>query len=93
MNRQEREAELRTMLTTQRGKEELLALLKKHAGLEGEGNLPPFGTLLVDTVLNYEFSSEPGAGKGESQSQPAPVTTEPGDVKFDEPPGREAPGG
>src|SRR3954452_22278868 len=99
MDRQQREAELREMLTTQRGKEELLALLKKHAGLEGEGNLPPFGTLLVDTILNYEYSSEgatePGraAGHGRDSAQPDPEKAEPGDVKFAEPPGREAPGG
>jgi len=95
MDRKEREAELRTMLTTQRGKEELLALLMKHAGMEGKGNLPPFGTLLVETVLNYEYPSVPGTGTDqvESPSQTASVKTEPGDVKFDEPPGREAPGG
>ena len=88
MNRQQREAELREMLTTQRGKEELLATLKKHAGIE-EGNLPPFGTLLVETILNYEYPPEAKPG------HPAPVAEkqEPGDVKFDEPPGREAPGG
>ncbi len=99
MDLQEREAELRAMLTTQRGKEELLALLQKHAGLEGEGNLPPFGTLLVDAILNYEYPPEgtavPGqdAGTGRSAGQPAPDRVEPGDVKFAEPPGREAPGG
>jgi hypothetical protein len=99
MDRQQREAELRAMLTTQRGKEELLALLKKHAGLEGEGNLPPFGTLLVDAILNYEYSpeeaAEPGrdAGSGAGSGQPDPVRAEPGDVKFAEPPGREALGG
>ena len=67
----------------------------KHAGMEGKGNLPPFGTLLVDTVLNYEYPPEPGTStdQGEGPSQPAPMKTEPGDVKFDEPPGREAPGG
>jgi hypothetical protein len=99
MDRQQREAELRTMLTTQRGKEEMLALLKKHAGLEGAGNLPPFGTVLVDAILNYEYPPEgtagPGrdAGTGSDAGQPAPERTEPGDVKFAEPPGREAPGG
>jgi hypothetical protein len=99
MNRQEREAELRAMLTTQRGKEELLALLKKHAGLEGEGNLPPFGTLLVDAVLNYEYRPEDAAGQGQdagtrpSAGPPTSARTEPGDLKFAEPPGREAPGG
>jgi hypothetical protein len=89
MNREQRAAELREMLTTQRGKEELLATLKKHAGMEGQGNLPPFGTLLVDTILNYEFpdGAEPGPTRPVSASQA------PGDIKFDEPPGREAPGG
>jgi hypothetical protein len=89
MNRQQREAELREMLTTQRGKEELLATLKKHAGMVDAGNLPPFGTLLVETILNYEYPPEAKPG------HPAPVAEkqEPGDVKFDEPPGREAPGG
>ena len=99
MDRQQREAELRAMLTTQRGKEELLALLKKHAGLEGKGNLPPFGTLLVDAILNYEYQTEETAGTGQdagtggNAGQPAPERAEPGDVKFAEPPGREAPGG
>jgi hypothetical protein len=99
MDRQQREAELREMLTTQRGKEEVLALLKRHAGLEGEGNLPPFGTLLVDAILNYEYppegAAEPGrdAGTGRNAGQPPPERAEPGDVKFAEPPGREALGG
>jgi hypothetical protein len=99
MNRQQREAELRAMLTTQRGKEELLAVLKNHAGMEGEGNLPPFGTLLVDAILNYEYPPEEmvGAGRdvgtGPNTGQPAPDWAEPGDSKFAEPPGREAPGG
>jgi len=102
MNRQQREAELRTMLTTQRGKEELLEILKKHAGIEA-GNLPSFGTLLVETLLNYEFPPEAGQeasadeeiakSQGESGSFPSASATEPGDVKFSEPPGREAPGG
>jgi hypothetical protein len=61
MTRQQREAELRLMLTTQRGKEEPLAILKHQAGIS-EGNLPPFGTLLVDTILNYEYPPEGGAG-------------------------------
>jgi hypothetical protein len=52
MTREQREAELRELLTTQRGKEEVLAILKKHAGMPDQGNLPPFGTLLVDTILN-----------------------------------------
>jgi hypothetical protein len=96
MNRQQREDELHTMLTTQRGKEELLELLKKHAGIEG-GNLPPFGTLLVDTILNYEFPAEHDQNPG---PQPEAVgatvpseKSEPGDVKFAAPPGQEAPGG
>jgi hypothetical protein len=99
MDRQEREVELRAMLTTQRGKEELLALLKEHAGLGGEGNLPPFGTLLVDAILNYEYppqgTAEPGrgAGGGSEAGRPAVERAEPGDAKFEEPPGREAPGG
>lgn len=88
MDRQQREAELRTLLTTQRGKEEILAILKEHAGIV-EGNLPPFGTLLVETILNYEFPPEERA----EVKRPEPEATEPGDQKFDEPPGREAPGG
>ena len=102
MNRQQREDELRAMLTTQRGKEELLEVLKKHAGIEG-GNLPSFGTLLVQTVLNYEFPPEPGRGASaeaeleksaaESVAIPAARDSEPGDAKFSEPPGQEAPGG
>jgi hypothetical protein len=98
MNRQQRENELRTMLTTQRGKEELLAIMKKHAGIE-EGNLPPFGSLLVQTVLSYEFPLENGQEAAGGDYPPDPKLakklekTEPGDVKFSEPPGREAPGG
>lgn len=94
MNRQQREDELRNLLTTQRGKEELLEILKKQAGIEG-GNLPPFGTLLVDSILNYEFppesDQEPESAKAQSNASPPP--TEPGDVKLAEPPGMEAPGG
>ena len=94
MTRQQREAELRLMLTTQRGKEELLAILKQHAGMEG-GNLPPFGTLLVDTILNYEFPREEGsrAAAAPAPASPAAAPAEPGDVKFSEPPGQEVPGG
>jgi len=94
MNRQQREDELRNLLTTQRGKEEILEILKKHAGIKG-GNLPPFGTMLVETILNYEFpprsDQAPESAKAESDASPPP--TEPGDVKFAEPPGMEAPGG
>jgi hypothetical protein len=86
MDRQQREAELREMLTTQRGKEELLAILKEHAGIKGR-NLPPFETLLVETILNFEYPPET------ERTGPAPGPTEPGDVKFEEPPGNEAPGG
>jgi len=97
VDRQQREAELREMLTTQRGKEELLALLREHAGLGGEGNPPPLGTLLVDSILNYEYppegEAEPGRGTGRDSGRPAAEKAEPGDVKFAEPPGREAPGG
>jgi hypothetical protein len=89
MTREQREAELRQLLTTQRGKEEVLAILKRHAGMEGEGNLPPFGTLLVDTILNYEYPADGDQRQKESVSRPK----EPGDVKFDAPPGQEAPGG
>lgn len=94
MNRQQREDELRNLLTTQRGKEEILEVLKKHAGIEG-GNLPPFGTMLVETILNYEFppssAMEPESAKAESDA--SGPSTEKGDVKFAEPPGMEAPGG
>ncbi|WP_165226851.1 hypothetical protein [Aquisphaera insulae] len=119
MDRQQREDELRELLTTQRGKEELLETLKKHAGIES-GNLPTFGTLLVQTILNYEYpeTREPAertVAKAEADTAPEPegisapeveddadlmVETaaksrrrEPGDVKFDQPPGQEAPGG
>src|ERR687897_610017 len=51
MDRQQREAELREMLTRPRGKVELLSLFKEHAGLGVERNLPPFGTLLVHSIL------------------------------------------
>ena len=89
MTREQREAELRDLLTTQRGKEEILSILKKHAGMVGGGNLPPFGTLLVDAILNYEYPTD------EDQAEPQPVTRKqaPGDMKFDAPPGQEAPGG
>ncbi len=94
MNRQQREDELRNLLTTQRGKEEILEILKKHAGIEG-GNLPPFGAMLVETILNYEFpprsDQEPESAKAKSDASPPP--TELGDVKFAEPPGMEALGG
>jgi len=100
MNREQREAELRTMLTSQRGKEELLATLQKHAGLTG-GNLPPFGTLLVESILNYEYPAEGPAGPSGAEgtqvaadaSNPAIDKVEPGDVKFSQPPGQDAAGG
>jgi hypothetical protein len=89
MNREQRESELREMLTTQRGKEELLSTLKKHAGMDDQGNLPPFGTLLVETILNYEYPADTGS----KPEAPGSGKREPGDVKFDDPPGMEAPGG
>ena len=94
MNRQQREDELRNLLTTQRGKEEILEILKKHAGIEG-GNLPPFGTMLVETILNYEFPARSDQESEPAKAQPSASTpsTEPGDAKFAEPPGRDAPGG
>ena len=61
--------------------------IAEHAGIEEEGNLPPFGTLLVDTILNYEY---PGAGENGS---PVADAREPGDEKFEAPPGQESPGG
>jgi hypothetical protein len=88
MNRQQRETELREMLTTQRGKEELLATLKQHAGIQ-EGNLPSFGTLLVDTILNYEYPPD----HERRDEEPARVGEEPGDAKFAEPPAQESLGG
>ena len=87
MDRQQREAELREMLTTQRGKEELLATLKRHAGMT-EGNLPPFGTLLVEAVLNYEFPPEQAG-----EPRPTKEDEEPGDQKLAEPGGQESLGG
>lgn len=90
MNRDRREAELREMLTTQRGKEEILALLRSHAGIE-DGNLPPFGTLLVESILNYEYPAdrdEPAA-----ERVPAREPAEPGDEKLAQPPGTDALGG
>jgi hypothetical protein len=96
MNRQQREEELRLLLSTQRGKEELLGILKNLAGLEG-GNLPPFGSLLVETILNYEYpsksDSQTEAKTEASSTTPATAKSEPGDVKFEAPPGQEAPGG
>ncbi len=89
MTREQRESELRELLTTQRGKEEVLATLKRHAGMDGQGNLPPFGTLLVNTILNYEYPDKPDSG----QTEPVPQKKAEGDIKFDEPPGREALGG
>ncbi|QEH36187.1 hypothetical protein OJF2_47470 [Aquisphaera giovannonii] len=76
MDRQQREDELKALLTTQRGKEELLETLKKHAGIEA-GNLPSFGTLLVQTILNYEYpdAAEPAdrtVARAEAESRPGP---------------------
>ena len=45
--------------------------------------------VLVETVLNFEYPTEPEPG----HKEPVPEKKEPGDIKFDEPPGREAPGG
>ena len=82
------------MLTTQRGKEELLAILKKHAGIEG-GNLPPFGSLLVQAILNYEYPPEPEPG---SSHDGEPVRSDPREDRTRRrqvlgASGREAPGG
>jgi hypothetical protein len=87
MDRQQREAELREMLTTQRGKEELLATLKQHAGMT-EGNLPPFGTRLVETILYFEFPPEAGG-----DPRPSKESEEPADQKLAEPGGQESLGG
>jgi hypothetical protein len=90
------------MLTSQRGKEELLATLKEHAGMT-QGNLPPFGTLLVETILNYEYPSEAetaprgemgiGVGHTSQATSPALDLREPGDLKFAQPAAQEASGG
>ena len=96
MNRKQREDELRDLLTSQRGKEEILEILKKHAGIE-EGNLPPFGTMLIETILNYEFppvsEQMPEPKRASAETSPSTPPSEPGDAKFEDPPGREAPGG
>jgi hypothetical protein len=85
MDRQQRAAELRMTLTSQRGKDELLALLKKHAGLE-EGYLPSLDNLHVEIILSGEAVEH-------VPPQQAPKETEPGDVKFSDPPAMESPGG
>ncbi len=50
--------------------------------------------MLVETILNYEFpprsDQAPESDKAKSDANAPP--TEAGDVKFAEPPGREAPG-
>jgi hypothetical protein len=89
MNRTQRKTELRMLLTTQRGKEEILSILKEHAGLVG-GNLPPFGTLLVDSILNYEHPPEL---ESEAQFGYEADETDPMDLWFAEPPAMESLGG
>jgi hypothetical protein len=98
MDRRQREAELRTMLTSPQGVEELLVIYKRHAG-QGEGNPPPSGSLLVEKILNFEYQTQgvPQQGRktGDGQDQPRPGSkaSEPSDVKFSEPPATEALGG
>jgi len=76
-----------------------LAHLSGLKDLRAQGNLPPFGTLLVHSILNYEYPPEGSSNSGQDgrsgldAGQPAAEKAEPGDVKFAEPPGREAPGG
>ena len=93
MNRQQREDELRNLLTTQRGKEEISR--SSRSMRESKAETSSFGTMLVETILNYEFpprsDQEPESAKAKSNASLPP--TEPGDVKFAEPPGMEAPGG
>jgi hypothetical protein len=73
MTREQREAELRLMLTSPPGQEELFSLLQHHAGVE-ERNPPSFGTLLVDTILNYEYppDEEQEVMAGLPSAKPAP---------------------
>jgi hypothetical protein len=98
MDRRQREAELRTMLTARQGMEKLLAIYKRHAGL-GESNPPPSGSLLVETILNLEYQTQGApqqgreAAEGHESPRPGSEAREPGDVKFSEPPGSEAQGG
>lgn len=76
-----------------------LAHLSGLKDLRAQGNLPHFGTLLVHSIHNYEYPPEGSSNSGQDgrsgldAGQPAAETAEPGDVKFAEPPGREAPGG
>jgi hypothetical protein len=98
MDRRQREAELRTMLTARLGMEKLLAIHERHAGL-GKSNPPPSESLLVETILNFEYQTQgvPQQGReaaeGQEPPQPGSEAREPGDVKFSEPPGSEAQGG
>ena len=89
MDRKQREHELRLLLTTQRGREEVLSILKEHAGIT-DGNLPPFGTLLVDAILNYEYPPE---NEHEAHLAYATEDLDYSDVLFAEPPAMESLGG
>jgi hypothetical protein len=95
-NREQREAELRNMLATPAGATELLAIFGRHAGVPAGGQ-PPAGPLLVDTILNFEFPQDegrPAGGEpGVGASTAAREGPEPGDKKFNDPPGAESPGG
>ena len=93
-SRDQRELELRQMLATPDGKDALLAILKGHMGLPAGGQ-PPAGTSLVEAILNREFPPEQGRPSDAEQGASATPrdATEPGDQKFEEPPGTEAPGG
>jgi len=63
----------------------LLETLKRHAGMDS-GNLPSFGTLLVQTILNYEYpaAAEPAdrtiaRAEEDSRPEPAPIAEEEGE--------------
>ena len=74
MNRQRREDELRNLLTTQRGEEEILEILEKQCG-NRRRKPSSLGTMLVETILNYEFpprsDQEPESAKAKSDAAPA----------------------
>ena len=69
----------------------------EHAGLD-ESTLPPPETWGVEVILRYEVSPRVTTvplreGVASVPPEQAPEETEPGDVKLEEPPGMESPGG
>ena len=58
MARQQRELELKAILSSPIGRNQLLELLRRHLNVPS-GQALPVGTPIIQTILDHEFANQP----------------------------------